>query len=105
MPFCDHCEGWYFDHDTKLYGPHKCPPKWECFREGDYPDDAVTEVYATEAVEAAEKFAAWSDSQGDYDIAGGSEEEVTVVRTDTQEVFRLVVSGSMQPCYDAQVIE
>lgn len=105
MPFCNKCEGWYFEADRE---PHSCPPKWECWHEEHGEDDLRTTVYASSAVEAAEKYAAIDDGRGDYDIVNQGESGDTIVvvmRTDTQERSRLRVIGTTQPCYDAQIID
>lgn len=78
---------------------------WLVWREeqGDAEADA-REVVACDSKEAAEDFAEWDDSGGDYSIVGGSEATLQVRRAgdDAAPVETFVVSGESVPQYNAR---
>lgn len=69
---------------------------------GETEEDA-REVEACDSETAAEDYAEWSDSNGDYTIVRGSEATLHVRRTDDEaaEVEVFVVTGESVPHYSA----
>jgi len=83
---------------------HTCPPSWLCWFSGEHDDDCPEDghtVYASSARTAAEKFAEWWDSQGDYTCIGGEVVQVTVRNPTTMEEETFLVRGEMNPVYTA----
>ena len=61
MPFCDKCSEYAFGKS------HQCPPIWDVWPEGeekDFDAEFATQVYASNAQEAAEKAAEKYDDNG-----------------------------------------
>ena len=87
---------------------HKCPPSFY-IEFGDYMDDELKEIMATDKQAAAEKFGQWYDnSTGEYDIAGNSEEITITVYDDPEDKTTgtlFLVDGEMLPEYRAAEIE
>ena len=85
-------------------GRHKCAPAWEVFWPYGHEDwtDAAT-VHALSAQYAAEEWASSHDSNGDYDIVGGSEATVRV-RPKGEDGLGLefIVTGETVPEYHAR---
>jgi hypothetical protein len=89
---CRHC-GYLFLLDGDRAN-HKCPPEWEVWwPDGSEERDDARTFHASSAREAAEKWAQWSDSQGDYTIVGGSPETVCVAAPGKDEVVRFYSEG------------
>ncbi len=79
--------------------------KWLVWRpEEDETIDDAQEVRSSDAEEAAEDWAEWSDSGGDYTIVGGSEATVCVRAKDDDAapVETFVVTGESVPQYTAR---
>jgi hypothetical protein len=70
---------------------------------GETEEDA-REVEALDAETAAEDFAEWDDSQGDYTIVRGSDATLHVRPRDGGDVERFQVSGEAVPQYSARVL-
>jgi len=95
MDRCETCKELMIDPGT-----HECNPRWTVHEE-DNPDSAA-EVYAIDASDAAEQWAARHDDEGDYDICGEGAEYVVVVEGPNTEIFRFKVTGEMIPSYYAE---
>jgi hypothetical protein len=59
-------------------------------------------IYSYSHEKAAEQWAEWSDSQGDYDIIGGADVTVSVRLCNASEVRRFTVTGESVPRYYAE---
>jgi hypothetical protein len=81
---------------------HQCPPEWQVW----WPDGSEERCDARNfrawgAREAAEKYAQWTDAQGDYDIVGGNPTTVCVASPGKDEVVHFEVEGYTVPEYHA----
>lgn len=90
---------------------HRCPPRWTCWipyfdEDGDIDDyhGGKHSVHATDAEEAAEKYAERHDMEGDYTIVGG-QEVVVHVRDGDGKIIRCKVRGETRAVYSAVVQE
>jgi hypothetical protein len=80
-------------------GSHKCDPVWEARIYGD--GDDWYEVHASDAEDAAARFAEEYDQGGDYDIIKRGSAEVEV-RKQGEEVIQLIdVTAESVPQYSA----
>lgn len=82
---------------------HRCPPKWSVQPED---GDSPHVVFADDAEEAAEKWAAWEDHHSaEYSIVGGRDEPtVAVTPIDGGETKRFKLSGEAVPHYHAKAL-
>ena len=91
---------------SEIFGrPHKCPPAWWCWvSDPDYGmerDEGMT-IYNLHPDDAATKYVARWDTEGDYVCIGGDEIQVSVAplhAPDAVQTFR--VRGEMVPEYYA----
>lgn len=104
--FCPVCGRYRFSFE-----PHVCPPAWEVLVAehvvAGRPDwDEAERVYATDAEEALEAWAARFDSEcGDYPLAHGHDEDVLVRQLGKGGAVRYNVRGSLEPTYRAERCE
>lgn len=82
---------------------HTCLPAWLCWisdGRGYTPEDGKL-MYTSSPETAAEEYAEWHDSQGDYTCIGGDDLQITVrcVTTGQETVFK--VTGEQVPAYTA----
>jgi hypothetical protein len=94
---CPTCSEWAW---TKR---HRCKPVWLVFTEDRHEDwDEADRVYATDAQEAAEKWAEQDDcDSAEYSIVAGTDAAVQVRRLDEPDTDPVwwVVSGESVPQY------
>jgi hypothetical protein len=82
-------------------GTHRCPPVWECRRVVPWDDEEWTDVYATDARNAAEEFCDIFDSDGDYMIIRHGSATIDVRKKDSDVAERFEVSAESVPRYTA----
>lgn len=84
---------------------HRCKPVWLVFSTDNHEDwDEADRVYATDAQQAAEKWAEDDDcNSAEYSIVAGTNAAVQVRRLDEPDADPVwwVVSGTSVPTYDA----
>ena len=78
--------------------------EWSVWDEDDGGEKDACTVHAVDAQEAAEKYAEWIDSQGDYTIVGGSNVTLSVRQVGATCVYRFLVLGESVATYTAQHI-
>lgn len=85
---------------------HQCPPRWLVWQpdNGERIGDA-DKVYAHSPEDAAQLWAAQSDSLGDYDIVRGSAARVCVRSTSGGRVQVFEVTGESEPHYTAEQVK
>lgn len=92
---CRTCGHWGFADK------HACPPIWEArIFETKWQND-WTEVYATDAEDAAERFAEEYDQGGDYTIIRDGNAEIEVRRQGSDEAAIFDISAESVPEYTA----
>ena len=101
---CDECGEWGWFNSKFM--AHRCMPAWECRMETD-DDNFWATVRATDAEEAAEKYAdEWDCEGGEYYICSQrGEPAVVLVRKPGEQFERWSVEGEMVPHYRACKIE
>lgn len=104
---CDECGdyGW-FGTDFRV---HRCKPAWEC-RMSDDDDWSDVRIYASDAEEAAERFAARYDADcGDYPLVSNrySKDPVVIVRPfdESAPETQWAIAAEMVPHYSAAEIK
>lgn len=80
---------------------HTCKPSWMVWPEGE-DEDGASRIFATDAKEAAEKWADDDDCNGDYTIVRGSPATV-YVKDEDGETRKFEVFGEMVPHYYAEL--
>lgn len=103
--FCKVC-----GHFMMFPDSHRCPPMWECWSEdyGETRERSAQKVRASDAEEAAEKYAEQSDEGGDYTIIKGSPVDVCVVPLGAPagtKPSRFHVEGESVPEYTASAVD
>lgn len=78
---------------------HRCPPEWQCRRQGESDDDWIT-VRASDAEEAAETAVEEFD-QDDHHLMRGGTLEVEVRQLGAATITRWSVRGEAIPTYYA----
>ena len=98
--YCPECNEPMYD-----WRRHRCPDKWLCWESGglfdESPEDGAHHIYAASAETAAEKYAEWSDNQGDYVCIGGETLQITVRHVETRKEETFTVSAELLPTYAA----
>jgi len=99
MPFCDACDGWYFQS-------HECPPIWDTAVVLSVGDDVPDwqPFRAPDAEGAAIKAAEHYDCE-DYSLLRGHTVEILVrAKTTASEILRFKCRGEMVAQYRAKEI-
>ncbi len=102
MPWCDRCKEYMIWPES-----HTCPPTWLVWcPEMDSSRDDAKEIRASDAENAAKRWARDFDSNGDYDIVRGAEYVVHVGTLDEDEkVQKFTVRGETVPEYYAEAVD
>lgn len=94
---CKHCDHWGWSNT------HACPPIWEArIFETKWQND-WNEVRATDAEDAAKRFAEEYDVNGEHDIVRRGCEEIEVRLQGSEKIWMVDVSAETVPAYYATV--
>ena len=84
---------------------HRCAPVWEARLHETRGEEEWTEVHASDAEEAAEKFCEQYDRDGEYGIINSGSAEVEVRKPGDDAVTRFDVSAETIPQYSARELK
>lgn len=101
LTYCKTCHADLYDGKTLFGHEHKCPPKWDVWRDGEQPDDGNS-FHAHEASTAVEMWADWYDREcAEYLIARDTCVTAWACPAGGGEPVKFAVRGEFDPVYYA----